>query len=516
MAPTRLSRTASSISNRYLLPEFKAGRWLFGRTTRLQVLVLLIITGYLSIFTFAGIGYKIWITPVKKMPGVYNTRSSLGPWSDRIGVIAYALTPLSILLGSRESLLSVITGLPYHHFNFLHRWLGHIIFLQSALHTIGWCIIEIRLYQPQPEVAREWVVQPYILWGIAAMTVLLLLWGLSTRWAQRKFGYEFFRKAHYVLAMLYIGAAIGHWAPLQCFLIPSILLWGLDRGIRFGRAALIHYQILPDGKGLFKTIDAKVTHFDEEIVRLDFESQVRWSTGQHFYVTFADKGFWQSHPFTPLSVSGQRQAYLFRGKKGETKRIADSTLANLPVILTGPYGQSVTEKLEDDCNVLCIAGGTGVTFVLPVLLELANSSTTGSLELVWVIRHDHDKEWIAREIGILRASDRVKITIVSTRDPMQSSTVTSEAEITDDKNLPLDTPTTELSEKATHHRPDLASVVREFVSSTDKGATTVYVSGPSEMITDVREEVARYNDPAKVWKGHQEARVELIHDERLE
>jgi hypothetical protein len=58
--------------------------------------------------------------------------------------------------------------------------------------------------------------------------------------------------------------------------------------------------------------------------------------------------------------------------------------------------------------------------------------------------------------------------------------------------------------------------VREFVSSTDKGATTVYVSGPSEMITDVREEVARYNDPAKVWKGHQEARVELIHDERLE
>jgi NAD(P)H-flavin reductase len=99
---------------------------------------------------------------------------------------------------------------------------------------------------------------------------------------------------------------------------------------------------------------------------------------------------------------------------------------------------------------------------------------------------------------------------------MQSSTVTSEAEITDDKNLPLDTPTTELSEKAAHHRPDLASVVREFVSSTDRGATTVYVSGPSDMITDVREEVARYNDPAKVWKGQQEARVELIHDERLE
>lgn len=520
MSSTKFSRTASSISNRYLLPEFKMGRWLFGRTTRLQVLVLFIITAYLSIFTFAGISYKIWITPVKAHPGVYNTRSSLGPWSDRIGVIAYALTPLTILLSSRESLLSVITGLPYHHFNFLHRWLGHIIMLQSVLHTIGWCIIEIKLYQPQPSVAKEWIQQTYMIWGVVALIVLLLLWGLSTRYAQRAFGYEFFRKAHWILAMLYIGAAIGHWSGLQCFLIPSILLWGLDRGIRLGRAALIHYQIMPDGKGLFKTIDAKVTHFDEEIVRLDFTSQVRWSTGQHFYVTFADKGFWQSHPFTPLSVSGPRQSYLFRGKSGETKRIADSTLATLPVILTGPYGQSVTEKLEDDCNVLCISGGTGVTFVLPVLLELANSTTTGSLELVWVIRHDHDRKWIARELDLLRATDRVKITIVTTRDPLSLSSVNTESNSNseDDKSLPLQTPTTELSEKDTqpHHRPDLASVVRDFVSSTDKGATTVYVSGPSDMITDVREEVARYNDPAKVWRGQQEARVELIHDERLE
>jgi predicted ferric reductase len=523
MSSSRLSQTFSSLMNRYLLPEFKAGRWLFGRTTRLQVLVLAILTAYLSVFTFAGIGYHKWITPVKNSPGVYNTRSSLGPWSDRIGTIAYALTPLSILLASRESLLSVITGLPYHHFNFLHRWLGHIIFMQSALHTIGWCVIEIKLYQPQPTVAIEWIKQPYMIWGVVAMIVLLLLWGLSTRWAQRRFGYEFFRKAHYVLAIIYIGAAIGHWSGLQCFLIPSILLWGLDRGIRLGRAALIHYQIMPDGKGLFKSIDATVTHFDEEIVRLDFVSQVRWSTGQHFYVTFSDKSFWQSHPFTPLSVSGPRQAYLFRGKKGETKRIAESTLATLPVILTGPYGQSVTEKLTDDCNVLCIAGGTGVTFVLPVLLELANSSTTGSLELVWVIRHDHDRKWIARELDLLRASDRVKITIVATRDPTNlSSTSSSSASATssDDKDVPLQTPMTELSEnekvREVHHRPDLPSVVREFVSSTDKGATTVYVSGPASMITDVREEVARYNDPAKVWKGQQEARIELIHDERLE
>ena len=536
-APSTLSLTASALSSKYLLPEFKAGRFLFGHTTRLQVLVLALIASYLFIFTFAGISYSKWITPVKNMPGVYNTRSSLGPWSDRIGVIAYALTPLSILLASRESLLSVITGLPYHHFNFLHRWLGHIIFAQSALHTIGWCVIEIKLYQPQPSIAKAWIVQPYMIWGIVAMTILLILWGLSTRWAMRKFGYEFFRKAHWVLAMVYIGAAIGHWAPLSCFLIPSILLWGMDRAIRLGRSALIHYQIMPDGKGIFKCIDAKVTHFDSEIVRLDLVSQVSFDIGQHFYVTFADKNIWQSHPFTPLSVPGARQAYLFRGKKGETKRIAELTTPTLPVILTGPYGVSVIEQLEDDCNVLCIAGGTGITFVLPVLIALAQSGTTGSLELFWVVRHDSDKEWISRELQILRSTDRVKVTIVATRDApglTQTSTISSAVE---DKDIPSTPPTHELTNNPSsssscdddtdtntnsdekpqpHHRPYLPSVVTDFVKSTDKGATTVYVSGPTGMIRDVREEVARCNDASKVWKGQREARVELVHDERLE
>src|SRR5690606_24413485 len=105
--------------------------------------------------------YQKWITPVShdEHIGYFNTRTSLGPWSDRIGVLAYALTPLSILLATRESFLSVVTGVPYQNFNFLHRWLGYIIVVQSSLHTIGWCIIEIRLYQPQPQVAEEWIKQ---------------------------------------------------------------------------------------------------------------------------------------------------------------------------------------------------------------------------------------------------------------------------------------------------------------------------------------------------------------------
>lgn len=190
----KVRRSIASFARKYLLPD--AARLIFGRTTRLQVLTLALLAGYLLIFSFVGILYNTWVTPVSDMPGVYNTRNSIGPWSDRIGTLAYALTPLSVLLSSRESFLSLITGLPYQSFNFLHRWLGYIIFVQSSLHTITWCVVELRMYQPQPTVGLEWVTQTYIVWGIVAMILLLLLVVLSTPWGIRLTGYETFRKLH--------------------------------------------------------------------------------------------------------------------------------------------------------------------------------------------------------------------------------------------------------------------------------------------------------------------------------
>lgn len=186
----RFINALSSTSRQYLLPN--SIRLIFGRTTRLQVLILAVISSYLLIFTFIGIGYQVWVTPVKNSsPQIYNTRTWLGPLSDRWGVLAYALTPLSVMLASRESILSLVTGIPYHHFNFLHRWLGHIIFIQAALHTIGWCIVEMRLYRPQPKVGLEWIVQKYMIFGTVGMFLLTVLWVLSFQWSIRKTGYEF-------------------------------------------------------------------------------------------------------------------------------------------------------------------------------------------------------------------------------------------------------------------------------------------------------------------------------------
>ena len=422
VSSSRIARTLGALKRRYLLTEFRAGRWIFGRTTRLQVVVLGIITAYLTIFSFCGLYYRTWVTPVKNMPGTYNTRTTLGPWSDRIGVWAYALTPLSILLAQRESLLAQLTGIPYHHFNFLHRWLGHIIFAQSLLHTIGWVIVEVKLYQPQPKVAVEWIKQGYMIWGCVAMLVLLLMWGLALPVSQRLFGYEFFRKAHWVLAMVFIGGCIGHWKQLECFMIPSILLWVVDRFARLVRTGLIHYRITPEGKGMFASIPARVTHFGDDVVRLDLDdpnpAASEWQVGQHFYLTFAAGSIWQSHPFTPLSLPGTRQSYIVRAKRGESKKLVQFQTETTPIILTGPYGANVLSDVDAHTNVLAIAGGTGVSFVLPVLLRLALSKSHARIKLIWIVRHAADRDWVAAELDVLAKSvNNIEVVIHTTREP---------------------------------------------------------------------------------------------------
>ncbi|KAI1879035.1 hypothetical protein JX265_003212 [Neoarthrinium moseri] len=548
---SRLRRTIASGTRSYLLPD--SVRAIFGRTTRLQVLILAALAGYLLIWSFVGIVYKTWITPVKKSPGLYNTRTSLGPWADRVGILAYALTPLSIMLASRESLLSLLTGVPYQSFNFLHRWLGYIIVIQSAVHTIGWTVIEVRLYQPQPTTAITWITQTYMIWGIVAMILILLLFGLSTPWGIRLTGYETFRKAHYVLAMVYIGACWGHWAQLSCFLYPSLLLWGLDRAIRLVRSGLIHYQYLPDGSMGFKAAHAKLTHFADsehgDVVRMDFaHNQDAWKIGQHFYLCFTESSIWQSHPFTPLNLPEVKNglvahSYILRAKKGETKKIAElavkklseKSTATTPLILSGPYGESIMESLTPDANVLCIAGGTGITYVLPVLLSLIQQPCTRDrkIELIWAVRRKDDIRWVQSELDSIRKASKthcVTVNVYVTREHSPSpslkdgKTSSQDASVKEVGSTSSASPSVcggswevqRIGDVDHNTHPDLKAKVNSFVDNTVRGRTVVYASGPGGMISDLRTIVAACNSAAKVWKGNERHDVALTCDDRLE
>ncbi|RDA88814.1 hypothetical protein CP532_5451 [Ophiocordyceps camponoti-leonardi (nom. inval.)] len=541
----RLCATLASLRRRFFLPV--AARPLFGRGSRMQVFVLACLAAYLILWTFVGIAYRRWITPVKGQPGVFNTRTSLGPWSDRVGVIAYALTPLSILLSSRESILSVLTGLPYQTFSFLHRWLGYIIFLQGALHTIGWFVIQFRLYQPQPSAGLKWIKETYIVWGLVAMILLSLLFLLSTPWAIRRTGYEFFRKAHYVLAMVYIGACWGHWDKLSCFLIPSFIFWGLDRAARLARTALLHYHPWSGSKGLlsgFRPVTASLKVFKEasdgEVLRLDLDNdQDVWAVGQHYYMCFPQCSFWQSHPFTPLNVpvlrnGTVRHSYIIRSRGGETQKLTKlaASQATTSVLLTGPYGEDLMSRVAES-NIICVAGGTGISYVMPLLLRLAQqqhqSVPDRKIELIWAVRHLSNVEWVREEMDALHQSQKtlnLTVRVFATRDSKTSTaekgvtttttTTVSAAEASSSDDDGISVHKTGDGATDSHRHPDLGRLVNDFVESTVSGPTAIVASGPGSVITDLRSIVAALNSPAKVWKGQERFDVDLICDDRME
>ncbi|RDW58023.1 ferric-chelate reductase [Coleophoma cylindrospora] len=573
-ASYRAWRASLAGLRRVLLPESLTA--FFGNVTRLQLLILAIVLAYLLVFSLVGIVYKTWITPVKAHPGMFNTRTGLGGFSDRVGALAYALTPLTIALASRESILSLATGIPYQSFNFLHRWLGRVIFVQSFIHTLGWTLIEGNFYKPQPITYAAFIKEKYIVWGIVAMALITFLYIFSLRSVIKRTGYEFFRKTHYVVAAVYIGACWAHWSHLACWMIAALGIWGIDRGLRLLRTLLIHVGYVDGSKGFgFHAAQASIKYFDDVdggVIRLEYtHNHEAWEVGQHFFLCFPALSVWQSHPLTVASVPGQhpespRHVYIIRCRSGETGRLkklylelasqpnADSKDGTLttPVVMSGPYGSSLLpssgdSQLPEPTNILTVAGGTGITLTLP-LVQLATSSPAllqgAAVDLVWTIRRVSNADWIAQELEGLRkraasSASNLRIHIFITQESSASSSATPSVSSLQEKIQP-DTHTQPLPSSSsvssmeinsqalqssknfsvtylTDARPSIEEIVRTFVGTRAEPAfrTRVVASGPNEMGKDLRAAVAGLCDAGKVWKGDGTRDLELVWDDRM-
>ncbi|KFY34754.1 hypothetical protein V494_06508 [Pseudogymnoascus sp. VKM F-4513 (FW-928)] len=552
----RAWRSVAAVKQRYLLPESFTS--VFGRVTRIQILILVIILGYLLVFSLVAIVYKTYITPVKGT-NLFNTRTGMAGFSDRIGILAYALTPLSVLLSSRESMLSLITGISYQHFNFLHRWVGRIIFVQSFLHTLAWTIVEGKLYQPQPSVFQTFIAEPYIIWGCFAMLFITFLYVFSLRRVIQWTGYEFFKKSHYVVASLYIGACWGHWDKLYFWMLASLIVILLDLGLRILGIGLNHIGYTKSG--CFTPAPATLRTFgtgSDTAIRIDFSHpSPAWKPGQHYYLCFPALSIWQSHPFTPsalppISGATPRHTYIIRALSGETSRLATLSReiegATTPVILTGPYGARIT---TDTPNLLAVAGGTGISFALPLVMEAAGSENhkRGLVQLVWVVRRARDLAWVQEEMGVLRAraaegQGRFEVKIFVTREggPMEGEVEEDEVVVIEAKDSEKLETVADVEDKTSEKtdssldlsalvgesrgfsvtylggaHPDLGTVLEDYIerSPTSGGRIQVMASGPAGIGSTLRSAVANCNDGKKVRKGDERSDVGLYWDDRF-
>lgn len=337
----------------------------------------------------------------------------MGYVSARTGVLAFALTPLVILFSGRNNLLLWATNWSHSTFMILHRWVARIYALQVILHSITELVLYIDMESYETESKTE-----YWIWGIVATVFVCAMLVFSTLFL-RRWSYEVFLIGHIIMAVFVI---VGCWYHVEFlfqrkwgyefWLYASVAVWFSDRLIRV-------FRVLKNGPRR-----AIVTEVSEDIVRVDVKG-IRWSAepGRHTYAYFPTLNPlrpWENHPFSvlptallrspqpipssasqsgsegPTNVDVEKSAMrptttsvkdsapgagitLFvRKSTGLTRLLASHS--SLLTLLDGPYPDNPTRGVLRSDRLLLIAGGVGITGVLPYIARHTN------VKVFWSVR----------------------------------------------------------------------------------------------------------------------------------
>ncbi|KAF9880525.1 ferric reductase transmembrane component 4 [Colletotrichum karsti] len=351
---------------------------------------------------------------------------------NRAGVMAMGNAVALFLFAARNSVLLHVTDWSYSTYLLLHRWLGY----WTIFHTIVHSSMLLANYILQGTYEDE-LLRKYWIWGIVGTVAASAILPFSLLWVRQRF-YEFFLASHIVLSLLFIIGYYYHiwyvyeynWGyEIWIFIAGGI--WGADRLFRLVRTFLQGLQwatvtMVDDADGEYIRILVEGKSFDSGVFYLGFPT-LTWK-------------FWETHPFsvahsgsgiintrpqaqslavstpnrddkltsTPLATETDPEkatsasqnsdgsdapeninatVFYSRTRSGITKALATkaSPSVRVRVLLEGPYHHSghTTPQLAHCKDMICIAGGVGITACLPFV---RHSSVSGRVKLFWSSR----------------------------------------------------------------------------------------------------------------------------------
>lgn len=344
--------------------------------------------------------------------------------SNRVGHLSFCNLPLLILFAGRNNILLWLTNWTHSTFLLVHRWIAVICTLQACLHAA----IYLALYVNDGIHAEE-AAKPYWYWGIIATWALVLMLPLSML-PIRRIAYEAFLISHIVLGVV---ALVGCWYHVielyshqwgyELWLYMSFTIWAFDRLLRVMRLA----------RGGVKR--AFVSRVDEDYLRIDIPDA---DCQGHVFVYFPTLTWkiWENHPFSVVAFDGEtdvpatqilaqpnklehessspdrfdsqdhlphivRQrrgiSLLVRTHGGLTSLFSSSinSSSGIPVLIESSYTTTGATFMQEDGyiptaaypNRLVIAGGVGITGVLPILERTSHLfASLGTTKLYWGVR----------------------------------------------------------------------------------------------------------------------------------
>jgi len=516
--------------------------------------LLLLFTVALTVMTFAQHPYY---RPYRKMGSP--------PLGVRTGLMAAALIPLNVALAGKVNLITTITGIGHEKLNVFHRAVGWLMFILSLIHTFpfihqqlvegGYAKLKLQFYTPG---ALEFNGTPAlaILFGLAVFSLPPC----------RRLAYELFVWSHVALAIAFLGLCFWHfWDMLHScnYLWATLAIWLTQILFRtFGKTSAFRLS-RPWFDGCPTTIRDLA---DGGMMRLDVLIPVdwTWSPGQHVFLRFPSIRVWDNHPFTIASIPlrrGERgqdggekanvdgatgtMTFYLRAQSGFTRRLhalaTRDPEGHISAIVDGPYGSSL-RKLEFLCeDVVLVAGGGGVTAVLPWLLHLSRCMSddegggggermcvTRRVRVLWMVRKESSIRWAAEAFcAAMRQGVAVDVYVTGEGDAVVGDKVQSRTE-----SDGVDRLSVEISPAAprggggggagmdsdsergclTKHfgpRPHLWQIIPTLVGS---GRTAVVGCGPESLKIDLGNAVAGCQ--GMVLRG--EAREVVLHTETFD
>lgn len=406
---------------------------------------------------------------------------------DRSGVIAMANFVALFLFSSRNNVLLWITNWSHATFLLLHRWIAYCLVFEVSIHSLLLFIMHLRIYNDHATESQ----QPYWIWGIVGTLVFILLWPASILPVRKK-AYEFFLVFHQVFAAIALIATFLHIYYLykynwgyEIWVYIGGGVWFLDRALRLARMV---------SNGCRRAVVSAIDE-DAEYVRIEIDGI---AAEGHLYLYFPTLSwkFWENHPYSVLSsfaggvvgdaesddggiekekVSSQsvsslvirpHTTLLVRTMDGFTKALTRRLLSSserrisLPVIVESSYHANPDIRNLSHCSsLLCIAGGVGITAVLPLIKSFSGVRSR--------------LEWGVRSESLVRALEPDLTAL--TRGPKLVEVNTSVGK-----------------------RLAVRDIVREELERhNEAGDLGIVVCGPNAMADDVRAAVAELGPRAK-------------------
>ncbi|EIW75440.1 hypothetical protein CONPUDRAFT_112007 [Coniophora puteana RWD-64-598 SS2] len=457
-------------------------------------------------------------------------------WCNRAGILATSQFPLITALGTKNNLVSLVTGVSYDKLNYIHRMMARVVFILLWVHAGSEVVYEAP-FQPYLE-------QTWLRCGIVSIVAITVLMFASLR-PVRAGAYEFFFYTHFAMVLIFLVCAYFHtsYDSITYWIYPCFAIWGLDRLIRVVRLVVFNHSYFGFRSG--SNMDATIELLSQEFVRLRFHrpSHFHWKPGQTAYLIMPSVSRlpFESHPFTIASFDSnlfdsiedkdsarsseksnrmslaehalgssmpfwKEVVFFINVREGFTGRLREAALKGekVKVFIDGPYGPSPDLGSYDTC--VLIAGGSGVSYTLPTLLDIIENVRSGKSDcrrvvFIWAIRDANHIHWIDETLvralqlapPYLNVSIRIHVTGASAaiaelhQDDADSESIHDDSEHEDGKarEKSKDSLVALSNVSVEQGRPNLDVMLKEEVDATT-GRMSVNVCGSQAVARSVR------------------------------